>query len=195
MPKRAELPDADLFAGRSTDPLELVAPVVGKVARRARKMAKKKLVKGRGGKRSRNAPKSLTRTELAKLKRALDALTGGNYSVWSAHARDPHKARKLIRMWERAGGRLKKNNPIKRRVNAPAVNPESVIRRLGKLVGPTIGNSVIGGKIQYRGGEGKEPRSLWEHKLSPNGAKVIGLEDGSVLLLRGSKPLWRYYDD
>lgn len=118
---RGELPDAWLFGKGSADPLDLVAPSVGKAARGI-----KKLSRGKKKKRKRN-PKRL------------------------------------------------------------GANP-----RIKDLLGPIIGEKLL--RLEYEGGEGKDPRSRWYHDFKPEtGAKVIGLKDGSVLLKRGKKPLWRMF--
>lgn len=46
--KRKKLPDAALFGkGKSTDPLELIAPAFGRAARGVKRMAKKRIVRKR----------------------------------------------------------------------------------------------------------------------------------------------------
>lgn len=84
----------------------------------------------------------------------------------------------------RARRRRKASKP-RRKKNAAldVVNPG--------ILGPVIGDHVL--SVEYRGGEGKKRGSLWRHDFSKAGAKVIGLKDGSVLIKRGKKPLWRYF--
>jgi hypothetical protein len=57
---------------------------------------------------------------------------------------------------------------------------------------PVIGRHVLA--LEYKGGKGKKKKSLWRHDFSHAGAKVIGLKDGSVLIKRGKRPLWRYFE-
>ena len=117
------LPDLSLFGkGRSTDPLDLVAPSVTTAGRGIRKM---------------------TASRRAKKKKV--------------------------------GARRKRKNPS-----------------LKDLMGPIIGEQLLA--VEYRGGDGKEAESLWRHDFKSFGAKVIGLRDGSVLLKRGKKPLWKVFD-
>lgn len=109
-----KLPDASLFGkGQSTDPLDIIAPFVGRAGRTLKKMVKRK----------------------------------------AAHRKNP--------------------------------------RSLGELMGPVIGDSLLA--VEYAGGEGKDRGSIWRHSFKGYGAKVVGLKDGSVLLKRGAKPLWRMF--
>jgi len=110
--KWAKLPDAWLFGkDRSTDPLDLIAPTVGRAARAAKRMGKK---------------------------------------------RKKRKRRS---------------------------NPRS----------PIIGDMLVA--VEYEGGDGEKERGVvYRHDFKGYGAKVIGLKDGSVLLRRGSKKLWRMHD-
>lgn len=67
----------------------------------------------------------------------------------------------------------------------------SVLVSLKAFLGPVIGDKLLA--VEYQGGEGKAKRSTWRHDFKGTGAQVIGLKDGSVLLKRGTKPLWRLF--
>ncbi len=58
------------------------------------------------------------------------------------------------------------------------------------LRGPIIGEKLVA--VEYEGGDGDKERDvIYRHDFKGLGAKVVGLKDGSVLLKRGIKPLWR----
>lgn len=62
--------------------------------------------------------------------------------------------------------------------------------RPNPLRGPIIGEKLVA--VEYEGGEGDKERGvIYRHDFKGLGAKVVGLKDGSVLLKRGIKPLWR----
>lgn len=80
----------------------------------------------------------------------------------------------------------------KKVVRARKQKNRSVLVSLKAFLGPVIGDKLLA--VEYQGGEGKSKRSTWRHDFNGTGAKVIGLKDGSVLLKRGTKPLWRLFE-
>ena len=75
----------------------------------------------------------------------------------------------------------------KKRVTRKATRKKA---RPNPLRGPVIGDKLVA--VEYEGGDGdKEPGVIYRHDFKGLGAKVVGLKDGSVLLKRGIKPLWR----
>lgn len=86
------------------------------------------------------------------------------------------------------GAQLKAARARRRRNSERARKRAAPLVKLGSL--PVIGDKVL--KIDYEGGQGKDPRSAWTHDFTKARAKVYGLPDGS-LLIKGAKRLWRMF--